>query len=222
MPQQTLADVLIEARQESVKRSQLFRAPKHALVLGASDQDIANPLAGGTQGALCGIQFDAGLLPGGSDEQGYDQVISPLVVLSSECIARYIEGIQNALSKGGVWFFATIIRGSFQNIAKQYDPEGGGKSFQCMDDLLGRLMVGRMYQPVVDCSRFELLYASEQEAASDFWRLRGDSSRQNIDQDTDQRATICDLEIAFGMVFVKPALRSSLRPIQAEVQCISR
>lgn len=221
-PQQMLGEILIEARQESFLRSQLFRAPKHRLVLGVSDQDVVKPFAGGKEGNSGGIQFDADILPRRASNQDYDQVISPLLGLNSGSIARYIDGIQNALNKGGLWFFATIIRGSFQNIAKQHDPEGGVTSFQCMDDLMRRLVVGRMHQPVIDCSRFELHYASEKDAVSDFWYLRGETSRQNISKDTDQCATTCHLEIAFGMVFVKPALRSSMRPIQDDVQFVSK
>ena len=83
-------------------------------------------------------------------------------------------------------------------------------------------MVGRMHQPVIDCSRFELHYVSEKDAISDFWYLRGEPPRQNISKDTDPCATTCHLEIAFGMVFIKPALRSSMRPIQDNVQFVSK
>ena len=204
---------MAKVQQSLIQRAVLLPAAKHRLYLGIDAVDAAwdaqASLATWDEASWQLLQENA------MAEQGYDQIISPCLVLNHAHVQTAIQRAGALLPQGGWWLFATIVDGSFAQVVAQMQDLQVNTPFQTIHGLLQALSSERCRHPVIDCERYHLHYTDAQVLYADFASLVAHTTvlNENALQAQLSTAEPMLLEIAFVAVQISAQVRASMRPI---------
>ena len=196
------------------ERFALLKETEHGVIINASPINIlSSDNMPSKRTTVVPLTNAASMLRALTKEESTDLLLVPLLAWQHQ-LSDLLALAQVALQGGGWCLFNTLVQGSFSGVSSRIKPDDP-LELLTVPDIIHQLASIQRHQPIIDCSRFELHYTSQQQVISDCQQLMTSSNgfvattMHTIDLSVSTYTV--PVEIAHTAVYFEKSSRQSMR-----------